>query len=469
MFDSFKSKTGVKELFLTDGRPPYKQALPLALQHVVAMIVGCVTPAIIVAGIALSRGEISPEDKIVLVQGALIVAAVATLLQLISLKNKVGSGLPVIMGVSFAYLATMQAVVQEFDLATLFGAQLTGGIVAVIVGIFIKRIRSLFPPIVTGTVVFTIGLSLYPVAVGYMAGGTGSKDYGSVKNWAVALITLAVVVGLSHFTKGFLKLSAILIGICVGYVIAVILGMVDFSPVLSASWVQLPRPLHFGIKFEPSSMITMSILFVVNSVQAIGDLTATTQGGLGREPSDRELSGGIIGNGLGSLFGAVFGGLPTATFSQNVGIVGTTKVVAKRVFYLASAIILAAGLLPKIASLLTTIPQCVLGGATISVFASIAMTGVKLIAKAGLNNRNTAIVGLGVAVGMGITLAPDSLALFPSWVMMVFGKSAVVLATLITVVLNLIIPKEEEKVRVRRRIPLKFTVKEKNFKNLKSL
>ena len=271
MFDSFKSKTGVKELFLTDGKPPYKQALPLALQHVVAMIVGCVTPAIIVAGIALSRGEISPEDKIVLVQGALIVAAVATLLQLISLKNKVGSGLPVIMGVSFAYLATMQAVVQEFDLATLFGAQLTGGIVAVIVGIFIKRIRSLFPPIVTGTVVFTIGLSLYPVAVGYMAGGTGSKDYGSVKNWAVALITLAVVVGLSHFTKGFLKLSAILIGICVGYVIAVILGMVDFSPVLSASWVQLPRPLHFGIKFEPSSMITMSILFVVNSVQAIGD------------------------------------------------------------------------------------------------------------------------------------------------------------------------------------------------------
>ena len=216
-------------------------------------------------------------------------------------------------------------------------------------------------------------------------------------------------------------------------------------------------------------MINMSILFVVNSVQAIGDLTATTQGGLGREPSDRELSGGIIGNGLGSLFGALFGGLPTATFSQNVGIVGTTKVVAKRVFYLASGIILAAGLLPKIASLLTTIPQCVLGGATISVFASIAMTGVKLIAKAGLNNRNTAIVGLGVAVGMGITLAPDSLALFPSWVMMVFGKSAVVLATLITVVLNLIIPQEEEKVRVRRRIPLKFTVKEKNFKNLKSL
>lgn len=216
-------------------------------------------------------------------------------------------------------------------------------------------------------------------------------------------------------------------------------------------------------------MITMSILFVVNSVQAIGDLTATTQGGLGREPSDQELSGGIIGNGLGSIFGALFGGLPTATFSQNVGIVGTTKVVAKRVFYLASIIILAAGLLPKIASLLTTIPQCVLGGATISVFASIAMTGVKLIAKAGLNNRNTAIVGLGVAVGMGVTLAPDSLALFPSWVMMVFGKSAVVLATLITVVLNLIIPEEKEKVKVRKRIPLNFTVKDKNFKNLKSL
>lgn len=431
------------ELFKWNGKPSFKQAFPLAMQHVVAMIVGCVTPAIIIGGIAQGKGEITQADVTMLVQAALLIAGIGTLMQLISFKHKVGSGLPVIMGVSFAYLASLQGIAGEFDLATLFGAQLVGAIAAIIVGIFIKKLLFLFPPMVTGTVVFVIGVTLYPTAINYMAGGKGAADYGSWKNWLVALITLAVVIGLNNFGKGFAKLSSILIGMIVGYVIAIPLGLVDFSPVQEASWFQIAKPFHFGIKFNPSCIITMAILYVINSVQAIGDFTAVAEGGLDREPTPQELSGGIIGNGLGSMIGACIGGLPTATFSQNVGIVNTTKVVAKKVFLIASGMIIFAGIVPKFASLLTTIPACVLGGATITVFSSIAMTGMKLITKEKMGPRNTTIIGLGIALGVGVTLVPESLAMFPSWVTLIFGKSAVVLSTLVTVVLNQILPKEK--------------------------
>lgn len=349
-----------KELFLWEGKPTFRQAFPMALQHLVAMIVGCVTPAIIVGAIAQGKGDITAADQTILVQSALIIAGVGTLLQLISFRHKVGSGLPVIMGVSFAYLASLQGIAEQFNLATLFGAQLAGAVAGVLVGIFIKKLLFLFPPMVTGTVVFVIGVTLYPTAVNYMAGGVGNPNYGSWKNWVVALITLVIVTVLNHFGKGFAKLASILIGMLAGYIVAMFFGLVDFSPVHQAGWVQIIKPFHFGIEFEPSSIITMAILYIINSVQAIGDLTATTTGGLDREPTPQELSGGIIGNGLGSMLGACIGGLPTATFSQNVGIVNTTKVVARKVFLMAAGLIVVAGLVPKFASLLTTIPACVL-------------------------------------------------------------------------------------------------------------
>lgn len=443
-----KSVTDHEQLFLLDGKPSIKQAFPLALQHVIAMVVGCVTPAIMIGQIAIENGSLRPEDMTLLIQATLIISGLATLLQLISFKHIAGSGLPVIMGVSFAYLASLQAIAGEFDLATLFGAQLAGALACVAVGIFIKQLRFLFPPMVAGSVVFVIGISLYPTAVNYMAGGVGSSDYGRWQNWLVSLVTLTVVIILNHYTKGFWRLSSILMGVLAGYVLAVFMGMVDFTPVAGASWFQLPKPFYFGIKFEASSIITMAILYAINAVQAIGDFTATAEGGLDREPTTRELSGGIVGNGLGSMIGAIFGGLPTATFSQNVGIVSTTKVVSKKVFYMASGIIMAAGLIPKFATLLRTLPACVLGGATISVFSSIAMTGMKLIMKSNMTPRNTAIVGLGVGIGVGVTLAPESLMLFPDWVTLIFGKSAVVLSTLVIVLLNQILPKSEEDLKV---------------------
>lgn len=441
MSDQKARKEG--SIFEWEGRPSFGKTFPLAMQHVVAMIVGCVTPAIIVAGVAMGKGDMTAEGKVILVQSALIIAALATFVQIFPIGKKVGSGLPVIMGVSFAYLASIQAIAAEYSMAAIFGAELVGGIVAVIVGIFIRKLTKFFPTLVTGTVVFTIGLSLYPTAINYMAGGKGAETYGSWQNWLVAIVTLVIVTILNHFGKGFIKLASILIGMIAGYLLSMCFGMVDFATVSQASWFQIVKPMHFGMEFEPAAIISVVILYVVNSVQAIGDLTATTEGGMDRSPTDKELSGGIIGNGIASILGAFIGGLPTATFSQNVGIVNTTKVVNRCVFGLAAAIILIAGIVPKFSSVLTTIPSCVLGGATVSVFASITMTGIKLICKNNLNYRNCSIVGLAVALGIGITQVPETLAAFPSWVTIIFGKSAVVVATIVAVFLNIIIPDKE--------------------------
>ncbi len=385
-------------IFQMDGIPKFSQALPLALQHVVAMIVGCVTPAIIVSNVA----NLSTADRVILIQAALVVSALSTLLQLFPIGKKngfhLGAALPVIMGISFAYVPSMQSIAADYGVPAILGAQIVGGVVAFIVGAFVMQIRKFFPPLITGTVVFTIGLSLYPTAINYMAGGTSSPTYGSWQNWGIAFLTLVVVTVLNHFGKGIFKLASILIGIIVGYVVSLFFGMVDFASIGSAAAFQVPQPLHFGIMFEPSSCIAIAILFAINSIQAIGDFTATTSGSIDREPTDKELQGGIMGYGVTNILGALLGGLPTATYSQNVGIVTTTKVVNRCVLGLTAVILLAAGLIPKFSALLTTIPQCVLGGATVSVFASIAMTGMKLVMSEEMTYRNSSIVGLAAAL-----------------------------------------------------------------------
>lgn len=442
-------------LFDFYGKPTFSQAFPLAMQHVVAAIVGCVTPAIIVAGAA----GLSPADKVFLIQAALVVAGLATLLQLFPIGNRngyhMGAALPVIMGVSFAYVPSMQAIAGTeggLGIPMILGAQIVGGIVAITVGLTIKKIRKLFPPLIAGTVVFTIGLSLYPTAINYMAGGAGKPlageigklGFGSWQNWTVALITLAIVTILNHFTKGILKLASILIGVIAGYIAALCFGLVDFSGVASAGYFQFPAPLHFGVVFDPASCIAIGLLFAINSIQAIGDFSATTSGSMERMPKDNELQGGILGYGISNIIGALLGGLPTATYSQNVGIVVTTKVISRVVLGMAAVILLVAGLIPKFSALLTTIPQCVLGGATITVFASIAMTGIKLVMTEDMNYRNTSIVGLSVALGMGVTQVANSLAAFPDWATTIFGKSPVVVATCVAILLNVILPKAEK-------------------------
>jgi len=430
-------------VFQLDGTPKFSEAFPLALQHVVAMIVGCVTPAIIVSSVA----GLPNSDKIILIQASLVFAAFSTFIMLFAPKIgsfRIGARLPVILGVSFAYVPSMQAIAETNGIAAIFGAQIIGGIVAVCVGLSINQIRRFFPPLIAGTVVFTIGLSLYPTAINYMAGGSGTPGYGSPKNWLVSLFTLTVVTVLSHYGKGFVKLASILIGMACGYAVSLMAGMVNFSPVLEAGVFAPPHFLHFGLTFDPASCVAIGILFAVNSVQAIGDFSATTIGGLDRQPTNEELKGGITAYGLTNLVSACFGCLPTATYSQNVGIVTTTKVVNRKTLGLSALIILLAGLFPKFSALLTTIPYCVLGGATISVFASIAMTGMKLVMSEKMGFRNSSIVGLSAALGMGISEASSSLSQFPAWVTTIFGKSPVVIATLVAVLLNVTLPQEQK-------------------------
>lgn len=442
-------------LFQLNGIPPLGMSISLALQHLVAMIVGCVTPAIIIAN-ALGLPQ---SERVLLIQVSLVMSAVTTLIELFPIGGKLGSGLPVMFGISFAYLPSMQAIVGGGgDIATIAGAMVIGGIVAAVVGVFVKKIRRFFPPIITGTVVFTIGLSLYPTAINYMAGGTGNTYevvvlrkgltsalvHGSWQNWAVAAFTLIVVMVMSNKGKGICKLAAILLGMIAGYIVAAVFGMVDLSEVRDAAWFSLPQFMHFGIKFEFSACIALALLFAINAIQAIGDLTATTVGGLNREPTDQELQGGIVTYGLTNVLSAFFGSLPTATYSQNVGIVATNKVVNRVVFALAGGFLLLAGLIPKFSAILTTIPQCVLGGATITVFSTIAMTGMKLIASETISPRNTTIVGLSAALGVGISQSSSALSQFPESITIIFGKTPVVIATIMAVLLNLILPQENK-------------------------
>jgi len=452
-----KNNISNNSLFNLEGNPSLQTALPMSLQHLLAMIVGNVLPALVLSGAI----GFNPEQQIKLIQASMFIAAIGTFIQSFPIFG-VGARLPVIIGVSFAYIPTILAIGGEYGIGAILGAQVIGGITAFIVGMFIEKIRKFFPPMVAGTVVFTIGLSLYRVAVNYMAGGFQATDprYGGLIYWGIAILTLAVVLLCNMFGKGYIKLAAILIGIIVGYAASLIANIVSFNSITNASWFNLPAILPYKLEFPIAAVISMAVMFVVNSVQAVGDLSGTTVGGMEREATDKELSGGIKANGIVSIIGSFIGALPTATYSQNVGIVVMTKVVSLKVFRITAIMILIAGFIPKFGAVMTSIPQCVIGGATISVFAQITMTGMRLIVQDEMSVRNTTIVGLGIALGMGITQIPkEGLQYLPGWFKMVFASSPVVLATVVVFVLNIILPKrsiaqekaEREAIETRRK------------------
>jgi NCS2 family nucleobase:cation symporter-2 len=424
-----------KGLFNYDAKVSFKELAPLGLQHVAAAIAGIVTPGIMVAKACKLNGS----DTTLIIQTSLIMAGIATLIQLFPIFRRFGSRLPMMMGASFATVPILLIIGGSYGIGSIFGAQLIGGLVVLTMGFFLKYIRILFPPIVTGTVILSIGLSLFPVAVKYMAGGAGSATFGSVQNWSVAIVTFIVVFTLNYFGKGLFKLASILIGMIVGYILALTMGMVNFGPVQSASFMQVIPPMHFGIRFDLIPILLLTIIFLVDAVQSIGQFTATTMGAMDRQPTDRELSGAIMGKGLINTLGSFFGGLAVGTFGQNVGLVIETKVINKYILTFSSIFLVVAGFVPKVASILTTIPYAVIGGATISVFATIAMTGIRTIVSAGLSSLNVGIVGLSLAAGVGVALSPNCLAGFPTWVNTVFGTSEVILTTILAVILNLVL------------------------------
>lgn len=434
-----ESKSG-SELFSLNGKPTFGQAFPQAMQHVLAMLVGNITPPMLIA----STLSLSAADQIMLTQAAMIIGGITTLLQLYPVFG-FGMGLPSVMGVAFAYMPILTMIGNQYGIAAIFGSQLVAGFVSIFIGMFMGKIRRFFPPIVSGTVVLSIGLSLYKTAVTYMGGGSAAQadgSFGSGKFWILALVTLAVTLACSLFGKGYLKVSGMLIGIVAGYAIALGMGgIVDFGQFQEAGWISVPIPFHFGLEFHFDAILMMVLMYVVQAVQTIGDVSSTAMGGFGREATDKELGGAIKGQSICGMIGAVIGGLPTDPYSQNVGLICTTKVVAKRVFLIVGVVMLAAGICPKFGALMTTIPQPVLGGATVTVFAAITMSGIQLLGEQPMNYRNKMIVGIALAIGIGIEAVPDILQFCPQLAKNILGSSLMV-SFLIVFLLNIIVPED---------------------------
>ena len=429
------------ELLKFDGKPSWGAAFPQEMQHVLAMLIGNITPPMLIAGTC----GLSAEEKIMLTQAAMIIGGITTLLQLFPVFG-FGMKMPNVMGVAFAYMPILTIIGQQYGIAAIFGSQLVAGFVSIFVGMFIGKIRKFFPPIVSGTVVMSIGLSLYKTAISYIGGGSAAQangTFGSGKFWFLAILTLIVTLACNFFGKGLVKASGMLIGIVVGYAASLLVGgVVSFADFEAASWFALPRPFYFGMEFHLDAIVMMILMYMVQAVQTIGDVSSTAIGGFGRQCTDQELGGAIKGQGICGMIGAVIGGLPTDPYSQNVGLICTTKVVARRVFTMVGVIMLLAGIFPKFSGLMATIPQPVLGGATVTVFAAITMSGIQLLNEQPLNYRNRMIVGIALAIGLGIDAAPDILQFVPQLLRNIFGSSLVV-SFLIVFVLNLIIPKDD--------------------------
>lgn len=422
-------------LFEFDSKPSFAKALPISLQHIMAMFLGTVTVPIIICG----ASGATPEQKTLMIQYSLIMAGLATLIQLFPIW-KIGSRLPIIFSAGFTFVPTLTAIGMNYGLSGIFGAQLVGGIVTILLGLCLKKISRFFPPIVTGTIILSIGLSLYPIALNYMAGGVGSPTYGSLRNWLIAAVTLVTVLIFNLFVKGFLNLASILLGVAAGYTLSACLGLIDLTPVASAGLIAIPIPFQFGMRFELAAIVPMILITIVNVMQAVGDLSGTTVGGMDREPTGEELSGGVIGVGVTTILGAIFGGPAASSYSQNVGIVSMTKVVSRRVIACAAVLMVALGIFPKFSAILSTMPSAVIGGGTIIVFGMIAMTGIKLIMKDPLTSRNTAIVGLSIALGMGMSVIPEeALQFFPKAIIPLITEPVVV-AGLVAFLLNLLAP-----------------------------
>lgn len=429
----------LSQLRTLKGKPSFGSALPHAIQHVLAMLVGNITPPVIIAATL----QLSDADKIILIQAAMLIAGITTLVQTHSLLG-FGMGLPNTMGVAFAYMPILLTIGKSYGIGAIFGAQLVAAFISIFIGIGMEKIRHLFPPVVSGTVVLCIGLSLYGTAMNYIAGGVGNKEFGDPRFIAIAMIVLMITLAFNFFAKGMMKTLGMLVGILVGYAMWAFWIGIDFSKVQDAAWIALPQFLHFELVFEPSAIVAMILMYVVQAVQTIGDVSSTAVGAFNRQATDAELGGAVKGTGICGMLGALMGGFPTDPFSQNVGIIVTTKVVAKKVFTIVGVMLVVAGLIPKFGGLMTTIPNPVLGGATITVFAAITMSGIQLITEQPLNYRNKMIVGISLALAVGLTTVPNAAAqVLPPEVASVFTGSPIVLGFLVSFLLNIIVPKDD--------------------------
>lgn len=440
-----------------DGKPRLLDAIPLGLQHVLAMFVSNITPVIIVLGVL----KVPLETKTSLLQAAMFVAGVNTLIQNYTL-GPFGSKLPVVMGSNFAFVPVCISVGLKYGMEGVLGAVFIGGIFEIIVGVFIKKIRKYFPPIVTGVVVLSIGLSLIPVGINSFAGGFGASDFGSFSNLFIGALVLILVIVFKQFGKGLWSTASIFIATVIGYIVAFALGKVDLSGVAQASLVNVPRPFVYGMSFHIDAILAMIVMFIVSAVETMGDMSGITMGGANRELTDKELSGGIMGDGLGCVIASWFSVLPTTSFSQNVGIIAMTKIMSRFVVAVGSIILMSGAFFPKLGVILVAIPQSVIGGSLVMIFAMIFISGVELITKEPLGNKNSTILAASLGIGFGLGAVPEAIKFLPEGVKLLFGGSGIAVSAAIAVLLNVVLPEDREE-KPKTKSAEEFEPKEKEY------
>ena len=431
-----------------DYTPPIAKAIPLGIQHVLAMFISNVTPAIIIsiaAGIGFGTPDIGA--MIYMIQMSMVFAGIATLIQTIGV-GPIGAKLPVVQGTSFAFLPIMIPLVAGKGveaLPVLFGGVLVGGLFHAFLGTFIGRIRFALPPLVTGLVVLMIGLALVKVGIQYSAGGVpniGKPEYGSLQSWSMAFVVIIVTLGLKFFAKGMWSVAAVLIGLIAGYIFAFVLGEVSFGNVGKAAVFALPDPFHFGmIQFSFAAILGFCLMAFVSAIETVGDVSGITKGGAGREATDKEITGATYADGFGSAIAGIFGALPNTSFSQNVGLVAMTGVMSRRVVTYGAIFLIIAGLFPKFGALITTIPIEVLGGGVIVMFGMVAAAGISMLSDVTWNKRNMVIFAVSLAIGLGLQLEPGALQHVPE-TLRVLLVSGLLPTAFIAIILNLILPEE---------------------------
>ncbi|MCR5788910.1 MAG: purine permease [Lachnospiraceae bacterium] len=444
-----------------EGRIPLGKAIILGMQHVLAMFVGNLTPILVIGG-ACSLGEAGLMVPVI--QNAMLVAGIVTLVQLWTI-GPIGARLPCVMGTSSGFIGVCSGIAGSMGggiaaYGAILGACLIGGLFEMVLGFVLKPLRKFFPSVVTGTVVMAIGLSLISVGINSFGGGNNNKDFGDPINLIVGLIVLVAIIFFKHFTKGILSAASILFGIITGYIVCAILPLflettfvvdgetlthswvLQWEKVAAVAWFSLPKVMPVKFIFDIRAIIPLMIMFIVTAVETIGDLSGITEGGLGREATDKELSGGVACDGLGSSFASLFGVLPNTSFSQNVGLVGMTKIVNLYAISMGAIFLVLCGFCPKLAAIVQLMPQSVLGGAAVMMFASIVLSGIQLINKEGIGKREVTIVAVSLGLGYGLGSTANVLSMMPQWVRYIFGGSGIVPAALCAIILNISIKKE---------------------------
>lgn len=432
----------ISNIYKLDGRVPIGKAIPFGLQHILAMFVSNLAPITMIAGAA--KVPVTGAELGMLLQNAMFAAGIATMIQLYPLW-KIGSRLPVVMGVSFTFVTVLSTISANYGYPAVIGAVLIGGLFEGTLGLFAKYWRKIISPIVAASVVTAIGFSLFTVGARSFGGGYAT-DFGSVSNLLLGLITLATCLLWNMFAKGYLKQLSVLAGLIVGYIVAIFMGKVDLSMIMSGGIVALPHLLPIKPEFHAGAIMSACIIFLVSAAETIGDTSALVAGGLGREITGEEISGSLACDGYGSFISGLFGCPPVTSFSQNVGLIAMTKVVNRFTIMTGAVAMILAGLFPPIGNFFASLPQSVLGGCTIMMFGTILTSGMQMIANCGFTQRNITIVTMALSIGIGFTTTSESgiWAEFSPVVQSVFSANVVAVVFVVAIIMNLILPKNME-------------------------